>query len=261
MVLHMLRRLVGDDPFFWGMRRFYSECRFKKAGTDDFRRAMEATSGPRPRPFFDAWIHGAAIPRRRLQFDAHLDRGAIPVRTSRRRTIPAPVTVTDPDAMPGGSLDRRRSPGERRARRVETRGPDSRSPVRSSRRRRGLSRALRRRARSGRYRFARALLSLSEGVRRSAASSELWQSDQRVARRGEPSPREPGQRSLRQVDRGDALLAVALERLEHQDEARAAVIVEARQALTQAAPVDFLLPLSAARPSRGRRRSSPSRPP
>ena len=32
IVLHMLRRLVGDDTFFFGVRRFYSEWRFKKAG-------------------------------------------------------------------------------------------------------------------------------------------------------------------------------------------------------------------------------------
>ena len=36
-VLHMLRRLVGDEAFFLGVRRFYTEQRFKKAGTNDFR--------------------------------------------------------------------------------------------------------------------------------------------------------------------------------------------------------------------------------
>ena len=41
MVLHMLRRLVGDRPFYDGIRRFYAEWRFKKAGSDDFRQVME----------------------------------------------------------------------------------------------------------------------------------------------------------------------------------------------------------------------------
>jgi aminopeptidase N len=63
MVLHMLRRLVGDDQFFWGMRRFYAEWRFKKAGTDDFRIAMEASTGRDLAPFFETWIHRAAVPR------------------------------------------------------------------------------------------------------------------------------------------------------------------------------------------------------
>ena len=32
---------VGDDAFFGGMRAFYEEWKFKKAGTDDFRKVME----------------------------------------------------------------------------------------------------------------------------------------------------------------------------------------------------------------------------
>ena len=63
IVLHMLRRLVGDEQFFFGMRRFYAEWRFKKAGTDDFRAAMEAATGRDLGPFFEAWIYGVAIPR------------------------------------------------------------------------------------------------------------------------------------------------------------------------------------------------------
>ena len=44
-VLHMLRRLIGDDAFFGGLRRYYAENKFKKAGTEDLQRAMEAESG------------------------------------------------------------------------------------------------------------------------------------------------------------------------------------------------------------------------
>ena len=44
-VLHMLRRLVGDEAFFSGVKQFYADNRFKKASTDDLRRAMELASG------------------------------------------------------------------------------------------------------------------------------------------------------------------------------------------------------------------------
>ena len=37
MVLHMLRRLMGDEAFFAGLRDFYATWRYNKAGTDDFR--------------------------------------------------------------------------------------------------------------------------------------------------------------------------------------------------------------------------------
>jgi hypothetical protein len=62
-VLHMLRRLIGDDAFFRGIRRFYREARFTKAGTDDLRAAMEAESGEPLERFFARWIHSAGLPR------------------------------------------------------------------------------------------------------------------------------------------------------------------------------------------------------
>jgi hypothetical protein len=63
MVLHMLRRLVGDQAFFTGLRRFYYTWRFKKAGTDDFRRAMEEASGLDLARFFDQWVLGEGLPQ------------------------------------------------------------------------------------------------------------------------------------------------------------------------------------------------------
>jgi len=65
-VLHMLRRLVGDEAFFSGLRRFYTEQRYQKAGTDDFARAMEAESGISLDRFFARWIYGATVPRIRV---------------------------------------------------------------------------------------------------------------------------------------------------------------------------------------------------
>jgi hypothetical protein len=62
-VLHMLRRLLGDEAFFNGLRRFYMDRRYQKAGTDDFERAMEAESGRTLDRFFERWIYGTEIPR------------------------------------------------------------------------------------------------------------------------------------------------------------------------------------------------------
>jgi hypothetical protein len=62
-VLHMLRRFVGDDAFFSGLRRFYRTMRFKKAGTEDFRAAMEAASGQSLERFFERWIYNSTLPR------------------------------------------------------------------------------------------------------------------------------------------------------------------------------------------------------
>jgi hypothetical protein len=62
-VLQMLRRMVGDEPFFRGIRRFYVESRYQKAGTEDFRHAMEAETGRTLDRFFERWIYGATLPR------------------------------------------------------------------------------------------------------------------------------------------------------------------------------------------------------
>jgi hypothetical protein len=94
MVLHMLRRLVGDDPFFWGMRRFYAEWRFRKAGTDDFRKAMEASSGRDLSAFFQAWIHGSNVPRVRFTYQTP-DPASVLVRFEHvGEMIEVPITVT-----------------------------------------------------------------------------------------------------------------------------------------------------------------------
>jgi hypothetical protein len=63
MVLHMLRRLVGDDVFFRGLRRFYVDARYTKAGTENFRDAMEKESGRSLERFFERWIYNDTLPR------------------------------------------------------------------------------------------------------------------------------------------------------------------------------------------------------
>jgi hypothetical protein len=73
-VLHMLRRLLGDDVFFRGIRRFYRESRFKKVGTDDFRKAMEEESGRPLDRFFERWIYSAGLPE--IRYSSHVVTGA-----------------------------------------------------------------------------------------------------------------------------------------------------------------------------------------
>ena len=92
MVLHMLRRVVGDEAFFQGVRDFYMEWRFKKAGTDDFRRVMEEASKRDLSPFFEGWIYGGAIPR--LKFTYAQQGESLELRFEHRaEVLPVPVTV------------------------------------------------------------------------------------------------------------------------------------------------------------------------
>jgi hypothetical protein len=93
MVLHMLRRHVGDETFFAGVRRFYTEWRFRKAGTDDFRAAMEAAGAQNLTPFFEAWIYGTSIPELRFSYIVE-GSNAILRFEHLGEVLPVPVTVT-----------------------------------------------------------------------------------------------------------------------------------------------------------------------
>jgi aminopeptidase N len=93
-VLHMLRRLLGDEPFFAGLRRFYEDRRYQKAGTNDFARAMEAASGRVLDRFFERWIYNAEIPR--VSYRTEIGRGEVAVRFEQLNDLvfDIPVTVT-----------------------------------------------------------------------------------------------------------------------------------------------------------------------
>jgi len=80
VVLHMLRRLIGDEAFFAGVRSYYRDWRFKKAGTDDLRRAFDEQTPLDLTRFFDRWIFGSSVPRLRVTSRASADGSAALVR-------------------------------------------------------------------------------------------------------------------------------------------------------------------------------------
>jgi hypothetical protein len=93
-VLHMLRRLLGDDTFFAGLRRFYADRRYQKAGTEDLERALEAESGRVLDRFFERWIYGTETPR--IRYSTTVGNGVVNVRFEQAADLvfDLPVTVT-----------------------------------------------------------------------------------------------------------------------------------------------------------------------
>jgi hypothetical protein len=93
-VLHMLRRLLGDEVFFKGLRRFYMDRRYQKAGTEDFERAMEAESGRVLDRFFERWIYGSGIPR--VRYGTQIGDKQIVIRFAQAgdQIFDIPVTLT-----------------------------------------------------------------------------------------------------------------------------------------------------------------------
>jgi hypothetical protein len=91
-VLHMMRRLIGDEAFSAGLKKFYADNRFKKASTDDLRRAMETASGKDLKRFFERWIYDNGIPR--LRYSTTVEGSELVVRFEQSGEIyDVPVTM------------------------------------------------------------------------------------------------------------------------------------------------------------------------
>jgi len=65
MVLHMLRKKLGDTMFFQGMKEYLADpsLAYSYAKTPDFIAKMEAVSGQNLSEFFNDWIYNQGYPR------------------------------------------------------------------------------------------------------------------------------------------------------------------------------------------------------
>jgi len=61
-VLHMLRRTLGDEQFFEGVRLYMSRSALKTVETSDLRRALEDVSGRSLEQFFTQWCTRPGVP-------------------------------------------------------------------------------------------------------------------------------------------------------------------------------------------------------
>ncbi len=71
-ILHMLRRMLGDEVFFRGVHAYMARHALGLAETHDFRRAMEEASGLGLEWFFDQWCFrpGSPVVKAALSYDA-----------------------------------------------------------------------------------------------------------------------------------------------------------------------------------------------
>jgi hypothetical protein len=102
LVLHMLRQLLGDEVFFKGVRRYYLDNRFHKAGTAEVQRAFEAVSGQSLERFFTQWIDTPDLPR--LSVSTRTETGAsgaslviTVAQAAELFDVPVPMTLTFED--------------------------------------------------------------------------------------------------------------------------------------------------------------------
>jgi aminopeptidase N len=87
VVMHMLRRLIGDEPFFGALQDFYRDFRFRKAGALDLQRAFERRASRDLERFFDRWIRESALPDLDVDTRVDNDRGVGIVRVRQRGEV------------------------------------------------------------------------------------------------------------------------------------------------------------------------------
>jgi len=61
-VLHMLRKEIGEDAFWNGIRNYYKTYQNSNALSSDLQRIMEQASGKKLDGFFQQWLYVAEIP-------------------------------------------------------------------------------------------------------------------------------------------------------------------------------------------------------
>ena len=87
MVVHMLRKKLGDADFFQGARSYLNDpaLTFGFAKTEDLKRNMEATSGKNLTEFFNDWIYGEGYPIYTIKWNQQTS-GSINVKISQTQS-------------------------------------------------------------------------------------------------------------------------------------------------------------------------------
>lgn len=66
LFLHALRKYIGDDMWFAGIREYYNRFKHGNATTGDFREIMEQVSGRDLTPIFHRWLNRPGLPENDL---------------------------------------------------------------------------------------------------------------------------------------------------------------------------------------------------
>jgi len=103
-VLYMLRQIVGEEAFRRAGIAFQAAHRFAKAGTEDFRMALEAASGLDLKPYFAEWVYDTRVPELRLSSRSRAADGGYRTEiTVSGHDLPGPLPLEVEVAHPAGT--------------------------------------------------------------------------------------------------------------------------------------------------------------
>jgi aminopeptidase N len=111
-VLHMLRKTVGDEAFFAGLKKYLEDNAFSDVEMHEFRLAMEDVTGQDLNWFFNQWFFASGHPELEIDYLTAEENGgelAIRIRqTQTRSETPVYRIPLDIDLYTGGVAERRR---------------------------------------------------------------------------------------------------------------------------------------------------------
>ena len=107
LVLHMLRGVMGTEPFFEGVRRYYQRYAGGNATTSDLQQVLEEVHGESLDWFFQQWLHRPGHPLYAVEWEWDGSAVAVVVRQEQDPSWPAfrmPVELEF--VLPGGGVER-----------------------------------------------------------------------------------------------------------------------------------------------------------
>lgn len=73
LVLNMLKDLLGDEVFFFAVRKFFEQHKYSAVRSGSFFRAMQDVAGMDLQRFFDRWFNSHLLPDVRVLYTVHSD--------------------------------------------------------------------------------------------------------------------------------------------------------------------------------------------
>ncbi|KAI8591723.1 hypothetical protein BDZ88DRAFT_450044 [Geranomyces variabilis] len=77
--IHMLRKLLGDESFWAGVKDYVNTFQGKTVETDDFRKCLEKASGINLVKFFDQWFYSKGYPKFKGEYNYNGDKKQVQI--------------------------------------------------------------------------------------------------------------------------------------------------------------------------------------
>jgi aminopeptidase N len=84
--LHMLRRKIGDDLFWKGLRTYYAKYKNLNANTADLEQVIEQVSGQDLHAFFNQWIYNSGHPELGIVWSYDADKKTVGVNITQKQS-------------------------------------------------------------------------------------------------------------------------------------------------------------------------------